>query len=184
MNKSIILTALAAFVSLTAYSQTDSLAVPSPSTGWFAGAAAGIQGMTDISHKGLIGGGLTTASFDLYGGKWLSPQLGIRIGLQAGPLGHKNTERFNIFYVHNDLMWNVLDRFGPYNSARRWSLVPYGHFGLLLEGRGGSVIEREFAAGVGLQASYRFYGPWSVVLDGRTMLLNSKASQGLARASA
>lgn len=184
MNKSIILTALAAFVSLTAYSQTDSLAVPSPSTGWFVGGGAGIQGMTDISHKGLIGGGLTTASFDLYGGKWLSPQLGVRIGLQAGPLGHKNTERFNIFYVHNDLMWNVLDRFGPYNSARRWSLVTYGHFGLLLEGRGGSVIEREFAAGVGLQASYRFYGPWSVVLDGRTMLLNSKASQGLARASA
>ena len=184
MNKKFLLVAIAALLSLTAYSMTDSLAVSSPRTGWFAGGGVGIQGMTNISHKGLIGGGVTTPSFELYGGKWFTPEVGVRIGLQAGPLGHDGVDRFNIFYFHNDLMWNVLNRFGGYDSARKWSLVPYGHYGLLLETRGGAMIEREFAAGAGILATYRFYGPWSVVLDGRAMLLNGKASQGLAIASA
>ena len=98
MSKRLILAVVAALLSLTAYSRVDSLAVSSPKAGWFLGAGAGIQGMVDISHSGLIGGGLISPSFEVYGGKWFTPQVGARIGLQAGPLGHEKTEHFNIFY--------------------------------------------------------------------------------------
>lgn len=169
-------------LSLTAQARgRDSLAVNRPSDGWFVGAGAGIQGFLDINRREwLLDGGVVSPSFEVYGGKWFTPEFGARVGLQAGPMGHFNTEKFNYFYLHNDLLLDPVNLFSSYRRDRNWSIQPYGHFGLVLERRGGQPLEREFGAGAGIMGMLRLGGgPWSLTADGRLTLLNGKATQGL-----
>ncbi len=180
MSKRIFLSVLLAIcLGSTVKANTDSLSYSRPSEHWFVYGQAGIQGMTNITRDfSLKSGGMVTPSFDLGVGKWFSPQFGARLGLQAGPLGHDDV-RFGAFYLHGDLMWDVMNRFAGYDSSRKFSVVPYGHFGLLTETKNGKTIEHEYAAGAGLVFSWLVNSRLAVYLDGRTMLLNGKASQGL-----
>ena len=180
MNKRRILAAALLLGGIAAYSQND-LYLNRGRDNWFVEAGGGINWMVNVSHEGigLQNYGGVTPAVSLQGGKWFTPEVGARIGWQGLSLDHRNTDRFRFNYLHNDLLWNLSNTFWGNDPARRWEVVPYGHFGLLLESRDGNNIEREYAAGAGVQGTYALTDRLGLTLDLRALLLNGNASQGL-----
>ena len=140
---------------------------------WFVGAAGGVNIFMNGAngYSGRVGGAL-----DIYVGKWFIPDLGVRIGYQ-GLTGRMNgaefagvddklVEKFQFWYLHGDVMWNISNTIGGYKESRFWNFIPYAHFGTMRifdhenpaydEGQRVNAHDNELAFGVGLYNTLRF----------------------------
>ena len=80
-------------------------------------------------------------ALNVYLGKWVTPCVGLRLSYngisQKGWTSSKNsvyadgtsengyTQKFNTWYVHGDLMWNISNAISGYRSDRLWDIAPY-----------------------------------------------------------
>lgn len=140
---------------------------------WFVGAAGGVNIFMNgaIGYSGLVGGAL-----DIYVGKWFIPDLGVRVayqgltgrmnGAEFAGVDDKLVEKFQFWYLHGDVMWNISNTIGGYKESRFWNFVPYAHFGTMRifdhenpaydEGQRVNAYDNELALGVGLYNTLRF----------------------------
>ena len=140
---------------------------------WFVGAAGGVNIFMNgaIGYSGLVGGAL-----DIYVGKWFIPDLGVRVayqgltgrmnGAEFAGVDDKLVEKFQFWYLHGDVMWNISNTIGGYKESRFWNFVPYAHFGAMRifdhenpaydEGQRVNAHDNELAFGVGLYNTLRF----------------------------
>lgn len=140
---------------------------------WFVGAAGGVNIFMNGAngYSGRVGGAL-----DIYVGKWFIPDFGVRLGYQ-GLTGRMNgaefagvddklVEKFQFWYLHGDVMWNISNTIGGYKESRFWNFVPYAHFGAMRifdhenpaydNGQRVNAHDNEIAFGVGLYNTLRF----------------------------
>lgn len=111
---------------------------------WFIGVGGGAQ-VYFGEHDGAIDlGDRIAPAFDITLGTWITPQFGLRgqfsgIGIKGGMKENRGlfideqydgcadcyTEKFNMFNLHGDFLWNLSNTFGGYRTDRTWSFVPY-----------------------------------------------------------
>lgn len=158
---------------------------------WF----VGVQGGVNIFMNQKVGyTGRAGAALDIYGGKWFMPDLGLRLGYQ-GLTGQMNgakfagtdeklVEKFQFFYLHGDVMWNMSNTIGGYKESRLWNVIPYVHFGAMRifdrenpaypEGERLNVYDNEIAFGLGLYNTIRFTNRVFGTLDIRQTMLSPR----------
>lgn len=95
---------------------------------WFIQLGAGIN--TPLVEKELNVGDPKqhiTATYNLGFGKWMSPYLGLRLGLNYGNFRWDNgtTSTAKMANANLDLMWDMFNSFGGVNSHRVFSIVPF-----------------------------------------------------------
>lgn len=98
--------------------------------------------------------GKVTTGFAIEGnfGKWITPTVGARVGLNG--LSGVAPDGGRYIYAHADAMWNISNYLGGYNAERFWDFVPYFHTGLFYDpGQFG----KELAAGFGLHNIVRVF---------------------------
>ena len=161
---------------------------------WFAGAAGGVN----IFMNGVNGyGGRAAAALDVYAGKWFIPDLGLRLaysglagqmnGAEYAGADEKLVEKFQFWYIHGDVMWNISNTIGGYREARFWNVVPYVHFGAmrLFDHTNAAYdpsdpterlhhYDNEIAFGVGLYNTLRFTKRIFGTIDVRETMLPSR----------
>ena len=93
-------------------------------------------------------------------GKWVTPSVGARMGLNGITKGAK--DRF--LYLHADVLWNISNAIGGYKETRLWDFVPYVHGGILED------AGTEFSAGAGLLNLIRLSDAVDLTLDFRGAL--------------
>lgn len=153
----------------------------------FIGIAGGVNMVTD-KDNGYTG--KLTPTFEINGGKWITPSIGVRLGVN-GTFGKediesaKANEDFNYLYVHGDYMWNISNAFSGYRE-RAWDFVPYLHAGYMKmfnveNPTGGSnntnrvnVYDNEFAGGVGLLNIIRLGNRVSLTIDARDQIYSGR----------
>ena len=116
---------------------------------WFIQLGAGAQMLVaeDLRHQFFVPGQLTLAPTFAFG-KWFNPWMAVRFKGEGGsihsfpewnihewikPMDNNNAENIdfdfmmkNHYYAgHFDLMWNMFNWYGRYNSKRIFSLIPY-----------------------------------------------------------
>lgn len=156
---------------------------------WFVSVNGGINLFEDFKHD-FYGRPTLAAEFNF--GKWFSPVVGARMGIQglSGKEYYKPidlTETMDYYYVHGDLLWNLSNELGGYRSDRFYSLVPYAHAGYLrlynvLPDRGWSGTafrtpnpwDNELAGGVGFLNLFRISNRVNLSLDLREMIYSSR----------
>jgi len=115
---------------------------------WFVGIGGGAQ-VYFGEHDGDINlGDRLAPSFDISLGKWITPLFGVRgqfagIGVKGGMEQNRGhfiegaydgsstvyTEKFNMFNLHGDFLWNISNTLGGYRTDRTWSFIPFAGFG-------------------------------------------------------
>ena len=158
---------------------------------WFVGAAGGVNiFMNGVNgYSGRVGGAL-----DIYFGKWFMPDLGVRLGYQ-GLTGRMNgaefagvddklVEKFQFWYLHGDVMWNISNTIGGYKESRFWNFIPYAHFGAMRifdhenpaydEGQRLNAHDNEIAFGVGLYNTMRISKRVYATLDVRETMFSPR----------
>ena len=103
---------------------------------WFIGVGAGINEFMAMGAKIKWIGGI---AIDANVGKWITPDLGLRIGWKGFNNSFDNSDMvagkydsWNQNYVHADVLWNMSNTFGGYKETRFWDIEPYLQFGVLL----------------------------------------------------
>lgn len=98
---------------------------------WFVSASTGVSvfagsplGCEDIF-------GRVRPDFQLSAGKWIIPNVGIRIGYQGFDLKNHLIERQQYHHLHGDLLWNVTNHFWKHESTPLWHFIPYIGSGII-----------------------------------------------------
>ncbi len=133
-------------------------------------------------------------AIDVNVGKWLRPDVGLRIGYSGlmvkgwskqqtayapepgpGGLSHK---RFGISYLHGDVMWNISNTIGGYKEERFWDFVPYLSAGWVhsyaLKGNEGH--DNELGVGVGLLNVVRLSKRVDLTVEAKHMFVRNNIS--------
>jgi len=149
----------------------------------------------DNTFIGLSGGvnfnfgdydnGKSSPSLDIYFGKWWTPQVGARIGYSGIQLNGltdnpsarylqsigSRDEKWNMNFIHTDLLWNICNAIQGYRSDRVWNVMPFIGFGVLnASGRNydGLKANRWFIAGtVGIYNTFTVAKRVDITLEGR-----------------
>ncbi len=152
---------------------------------WFIQLGAGIQ--SPFVENYLPQGNAKhhiTATYNLGFGKWFSPYIGWRLGLNYGSI-HFDDGAFSKAKVANanfDIMWDMFNSFGGVNSKRVFSIVPFVGVGgaytfdintpyANIERRGGTIKDNSWTIPVstGLQFRFRLSQYVNFFLEGRAM---------------
>lgn len=146
---------------------------------WFIQASAGGHSTADVRYDGSISdvGPLTLAA-ELSVGKWFSPQFGAKVSFEGVALGMKG-RKAGFTYAHSDLMWDISNTVFEYRSTRIWDVVPYMHMGFIHEfayGNQNSVLNNEYAGGIGLLNRFKIHDHVELTADLRATLLTVDAS--------
>lgn len=152
---------------------------------WFIKAGAGGQVyFGDNDSKASFGKRISPA-LDFSVGKWFTPGLGLQLtysGLSAKGAsyadgiyanGKKNNKGFfeqkwNMMYLHGDVLFNFTDMFFGYREDRVYSAIPYVGFGWLHSYD--APRNNEFAANVGFINRFRLSSRWDLNLEARAMM--------------
>lgn len=137
-----------------------------PGSNWFLQLGAGIEMPMVDGNKDHI-----TANYGVGVGRWFSPYLAWRFGVNFGAYHFDAADTYNKAKMINgnfDLMWDMFNSFGSVNSKRIFSIVPFVGVGAtyLYDMRGavadvinGSTGEKSHAwlipASVGIQLRFR-----------------------------
>ena len=138
---------------------------------WFVSGAAGVNYVIDNGTATGLG-----ADFNL--GKWFVPEIGMRAGLNG-----VNGMSGKFMYAHADFMWNITNTLGGYNPQRFWSVVPYLHYGLMVDP---SYVGKEFAGGAGLYNIINLVKNWeklNLVVDVRGTMYRGHGPAGYVSAN-
>ena len=162
---------------------------------WFAGLDAGAQlYFGDHDKQAKLGERLTTV-YGLSVGKWFSPGVGLRAGLnymkvkgltQAFEPAHstgirydgkpwdgywlENSE-FNVYHVHADVLFNLVNLFGGY-KPRLYNISPYAGLGWMITND--EPKRKDVTANVGLYNTFRLVDWLDLTLDVRGNMLNDR----------
>lgn len=157
----------------------------------FIGIAGGVniyEGENDSQQS--LGKRLAPA-MDLYVGKWFTPSVGLRVGysgLRAKGWGTANEgyareasdnlfeERFNVSFLHADLMWNLSHALSGYKETRRWNFLPFIGFGWAHSG-GNGLADNEAAVCLGLSNQLRINDLLDLTLELRQLFVNERFDQ-------
>lgn len=152
---------------------------------WFIKAGAGGQVyFGDNDSKAGFGKRISPA-LDFSVGKWFTPGLGLQLtysGLSAKGAsytdgiytsGKKNNkglfeQKWDMMYLHGDILFNVTDMFCGYREGRVYSAIPYIGFGWLHSYD--APRNNEFAANVGFVNRFRLSSRWDFNLEARAMM--------------
>lgn len=95
-------------------------------------------------------------------GKWINPNVGFGIGLDAIGIQNKDLGKTNCsFYPHADLYWDWTNQFGGYRPDRMYHAIPYIHFGGMFD----KVLGKEITAGIGFLNQFCVNDRWAINLD-------------------
>lgn len=168
---------LALLIPQTLKGQADTLGVQGFLRGWHVGAAGGVNSFFYWGSRGFRGH--VQPDGELLLGKAFSPYAGVRLGLERGGMSYDAARKtLGYVYLHGDVLWDATQTFGGLQAQRPWSLSPYMHFGLLGLTDGRHFIEREYASGVGLLATWRIIPRLSATLDLRTSVYTGAVGRG------
>ena len=103
-------------------------------------------------NVGRDGKTVTGLALDGSLGKWFTPTVGARVGLNG--LSGSAPDGGKYLYAHADAMWNISNAIGGYRADRFWDFVPYAHTGVFVDP---SQVGLEFAAGAGLHNIVRIF---------------------------
>ena len=146
---------------------------------WFIQASAGVHSAADVRYDGSLSGlGPRTLAAELSVGKWFSPQFGAKVSIEGVSLGMQE-RKAGFTYAHSDLLWDLSNSFFDYRSSRIWDVVPYMHMGFIHEyayGNRHSVLNNEYAGGIGLLNRFRIHDHVELTADLRATLLTADAS--------
>lgn len=146
---------------------------------WFIQASAGVHSTADVRYDGSLSGlGARTLAAELSVGKWFSPQFGAKVSIEGVALGMQD-RKAGFTYAHSDLLWDLSNSFFDYRSSRIWDVVPYMHMGFIHEyayGNRHSVLNNEYAGGIGLLNRFRIHDHVELTADLRATLLTVDAS--------
>lgn len=152
---------------------------------WFISASGGIQTyLGDDDHHSKFGKRISPA-VDLSIGKWFTPGMGLRLtysGLNAKGVSYENgvystgkqnskglyEQKWNMMYLHGDIMLNLTDMFCGYKEDRIYGAIPYIGFGWVHSYD--NPRNNEFAANVGFINRFRLSNAWDFNLEARAML--------------
>ncbi len=181
MKKLILLAALVSLPILNINAKGDGKPyhLNGPFDNLFVSAGTGIHGVVDNGFANL-----GNVSLEAAAGKWFTPSLGLRLGVQgftnkaADSYGwFSGDQRFGYSYIHADIMWNLLNTFCGYNYRRVVSVSPYVHAGGILTSFNG-VSNAELGSGLGLYTSIRLSGSLDAYLDIRANMAKEEAFRG------
>ncbi len=134
-------------------------------------------------------------AIDVNIGKWISPQFGVRLGVQGASMVEHvrdarprlaenvvrwaNEDRYRFenkyFYVHSDFLWNLNNTFTQYDFNRFWNIIPYYQFGVI-QGyyNTGSAYKQEYAMGYGLINTFRLSNRLNAFIDMRANFIRKR----------
>ena len=105
-------------------------------------------------------------------------------GAEFAGVDDKLVEKFQFWYLHGDVMWNISNTIGGYKESRFWNFVPYAHFGAMRifdhenpaydEGQRVNAHDNELAFGVGLYNTLRFSKWVYVTIDVRETMFSPR----------
>jgi len=127
---------------------------------WF----VGIQGGASAFIGSPVGCGdlfdRITPSVNIYAGKWITPDVGLRASFQGFRFKNADLLKSNYQLYHADLMYNMANLFRqPSERMPNWDLIPYLGLGLahgknIYDAEGLKQRNYQFALTYGLQARY------------------------------
>lgn len=161
---------------------------------WFVTGAVGPQVMFGDHDKQMKFGKRIAPAFDVAVGKWFTPGIGMRAvfsgqqlkgATQNGafsngePLEGKagwgswlKKQKFSMFNLHVDVMFNLNNLFCGYNEKRIWHISPYAGLGWGHVGR--SPQSDELTAGIGVFNSFRLCDALDANIDARATYVNDR----------
>lgn len=196
------LTLVLLFVAVATYAQqaetkTDSKRGPYLTNGffdnWFISVGGGVQLYYgefdgDLSNKDRF-----SPAYDISLGKWVTPSVGMRVqfagggvnGAVKGALGKYRDdaiagtgffkEKFDMFNLHGDFLWNISNTISGYRADRFWDLVPFVGAGYAKSWKEGSGHrEKEVGFTAGLINQFRLSPSLDLNLEIKTLLVNEQ----------
>ena len=133
----------------------------------------------------------TSPAIDIAFGKWISPEVGVRLMYSGGslngatqdgtlgdtPLGNKPwhgywlyEQKVKFFNLHGEVMFNLSNMLGGYKPNRVWNCSPYIGLGLLRAYNGHTTSE--IGANLGIHNAFRLTDALDLNLDIRSTLVN------------
>ncbi|MGJ1205790.1 hypothetical protein [Sphingobacterium lactis] len=148
---------------------------------WFFGVNGGAQVFFGDHDKQMDFGDRITGKFQIYGGKWLNESFGIRAGVNGWKIKGLTqthmystgevydasqwleTQKFNYFNVHADLMFHWFNDADGQNLNRFYNIIPYAGIGLaVVTNDPGSV---KFSPNLGLMQTFRLTDKLDLTVD-------------------
>ena len=121
---------------------------------WFVTLQGGISAFvgTPQGHGDLFDRTLPLVNASL--GKWIKPQVAVRVAYQGWQLYDCDIEKRNFFNLHADLLYNVAAHFrSNTDNLARWDVSPYVGLGII---KNDYTEKKPFAVSGGLMVRYRF----------------------------
>ncbi len=209
MNKTLLSIALGLSFSAASYGQTltikrDSVVTVSEDQykvvtnrffdNWFFGAGAGAQMYFGDHNKQAKFGERLTPYFQGYIGKWFSPGIGVRVGVdglkvkgltQFGPhsTGVKYdgkpwdgywlyNEEFGYWHLRGDVLFNLTNILDGFKPNRFYNVSPYAGLGWMVTTE--TPNEREVSANIGVYNTFRLANALDLTLDVRGAMVHDR----------
>ena len=157
---------------------------------WFIGAGVGGQVYLGDHNRQMGLGELLTPAFNVHAGKWLVPEVGLRLGVSGFTIkgatqnGSHSTgevydasqrlmkQKFNYFHIHTDVLFNTFNILDGYVSGRSYNLNPFIGIGLMqaLD----EPKRKEFSLSVGVSNSLQVSEVIGITLDVRGSLVRDR----------
>lgn len=157
---------------------------------WFVGVGSGVQFFYGDHNRQMNFGERLVPAFELYTGKWFTPGIGTRLGVN----GIKNkgvtqngshstgviydasqnlyNQEFNYLNVHADVLFNFTNLFKGYQPDRFYEISPYVGIGYMFTWD--EPTSDEVSANLGLFNTFRLNESWKVTLDLRGSMVNDR----------
>ena len=158
---------------------------------WFVSASAGPQVLLSDHDKLINMGRRISPALDIAVGKWFKPWVGARLmysGLSvkgATQNGAHTTgedikekpqagywleyQKFNMYHVHADALFDLTNVFDEYNPERFYNCIVYAGIGVV--GTGEEPTSTNFAGNAGVLNTFRLDQNWGLNLDIRGVLV-------------
>ncbi len=155
---------------------------------WFIGGGIGPSIFIGTSDNQGDFGGRIGFNGDVYFGKWITPNLGLRLEYSGGQArgymldADKNDlaygdiivgkdgdniykQKFGYHYIHGDVIFDLTSIISGYREDRIYSLKPYFGAGIIQAGKGN--LNTDYALNVGIENSFRVSPSLDVNIDVR-----------------
>jgi outer membrane protein OmpA-like peptidoglycan-associated protein len=160
---------------------------------WFISAGGGAQIYYGEFDSQLDFGKRLAPALDFSLGKWITPAIGLRAqysglkvngavqGLQgryregATDIANLYEEKFNMFNLHGDVLWNISNTIFGYNPSRFWSFVPFAGAGYVRSWKEGvDPVVKEVGYSAGLLNEIRLSDAVDLNLEIKTLMINER----------
>ncbi len=160
---------------------------------WFISAGGGVQVFFGEFDGDLDFGKRLAPALDVSLGKWITPAVGVRAqyaglsvkGAVKGAQGRYREgaidcpncykEKFNMFNLHGDFLWNISNTIGGYRADRLWEFIPFIGVGYARSWKEDvDPVIKEVGFSTGLINKVRITPAVDINLELRTLLVNER----------